>query len=110
MYESLSYINNEIKKLKSKKHDLLKDMSSYDKEMSNYYHQLELIDINAPDSQKFMKEFQDMLRSRRKAKFDYHSTDKLIQYFHNIKQKLTDFEENYFKDNDNYKEYIYQTN
>jgi hypothetical protein len=103
----LRYVENEIEKFKKKKSELQREFSAYDKKMCEFYHELERIDLDTAHGKQFTKDFQDMLRLRRKAKFEYIAADKMINYLHNIKHKLTDFEENYFKDNETYKEYIY---
>jgi FtsZ-binding cell division protein ZapB len=107
MYFSIEYIEDEIAKLKNKKEDLWKEVSSYDKQMNDAYHRLEIEELNKEKSFTFAKELQKTTRNRRKAKFELMQIDSILNSLHNVRQKLDSNERKYFPDNEVYKEYIY---
>jgi sulfur relay (sulfurtransferase) DsrC/TusE family protein len=108
MYFSLQYVDEEITKLKIKKEELWKDISTQDKLMSEAYHRLEIEEMNKEAAFKFTKELQKIVRYRRKLKFEAFQIDPILHSLHNVKQKLDSNEKKYFPDNEIYKEYIYQ--
>lgn len=107
MYFSMQYIEDEISKLKRKKEELWKELSHYDKQLSDAYHKLEIENFDKEASFRFTKQLQIITRTRRKAKFEIMQIESIIHNLYNIKQKLDSNEKKYFSNQDTYKEYIY---
>lgn len=107
MYFSLQYVEEEIAKLKSKKEELWREISIFDKQLNDAYHKVEIEEFNKEASFKFTKELQGITRNRRKAKFEVMQIDSIIHNLYNVKQRLDSNEKKYFSNQDTYKEYIY---
>jgi len=57
-----------IDKIKTQKSDLNSQMSSFDKQINDHYHMIELLELNAAELSKVTKSLRQLLKKRREAK------------------------------------------
>jgi hypothetical protein len=100
-------INSQLEELKIKKEELIEESTTYDRLFSHAYHEFEGVDLSSELGMIIAKRMQDTLRERRKIKYDIMQIKTLTSSLESTLKRLVNNEKDYFKGNENYKEYIY---
>lgn len=100
-------IDTQLQEVENFKSKYFQQLSQIDKELSEYYHDLEGKKFNAAEGYYIAKGLQSILHKRRKIKFELNQLHSLIYHLTETKKHLGDKEKQYFKKAPNYKEYIY---
>ncbi|GAA4878981.1 hypothetical protein GCM10023310_68850 [Paenibacillus vulneris] len=106
MCSASKLVKNMLEELKSKKEELLHDVTLYDRQVSKLYHEFESADLTLESGIQLAKKMQGVLRERRGVKYDLMQYKTLITTLDTALRRLAANEKEYFKDNENYKQYI----
>lgn len=102
-------LETQIKQLELENRNLLSQFSGVDKQLSEFYHKVEVMKFNAVEGFFLAKELQVILHKRRNLKFQQCQISSLINLHSRSLDKLIKYESNYFKNTGSFSHEEYVT-
>jgi hypothetical protein len=90
-----------------KKKELEKDLSTYDKKLSEFYHKVEGATFNASEGYNIAKSLQNILHERRSKKFEWSQLNNLSGIQQSNLDKMKTSEQRYLKEFNTKKVYLF---
>ena len=90
-------LDDHILILKQKRNKVSKEMATYDRKLSNFYHELEGKDFDINEGYLLAKELKEIVESRRNFKFYHHQLCTSIKSHHRVLEELHESEITYCK-------------
>lgn len=104
---AIKIMRDQMKIVETKKKELEKELSTYDKKLSEFYHKVEGATFNASEGYYIAKSLQDLLHERRNIKFEWAQLNNLTSIQQGSLDKIKSSEQRYLKEFNTKKVYLF---